>query len=585
MKKFLATILCLALLLSFAPQTFAAEIAYGVEGGNLYFDTTTGEILYADSTVTAAVIPSEIEGVAVSSIGSFAFNGCELLESVVIPDSVEKVSDHAFMGCDALETVEIGNGVKEIGAHAFLNCAKLTEVIFGASLEHIEGEAFAYCTSLQEIAIPASVTSIGYGAFADCSALTAFRVDEANTVYSSDASGVLFNKAKTMLLQCPGAFAGTYEIADTVTEIASGAFADCTGLTDVIVAQSVIYIGYGAFYNTGLYNDPSNWEDGVLYIDHCLISAIHDFTGECKIREGTVLIADSAFQFCFDLTGIQIPDSVRYINAHAFSETDITSVVLPEGLERIERGMFAYTFSLESVYIPASVTTIGEYAFHACRGLTDVYYGGTQEQWEEVVKQAKNDSLGNAKIHFSDENPEPIDNPFVDVAETDYYYDAVMWAVENGITNGVSETSFAPNENCSRGQIVTFLWRANGSPEPSATENPFADVAETDYYYDAVMWAVENGITNGVSETSFAPNAACTRGQVATFLWRASGKPSPVSKDNPFTDIMEEDYYYTAVLWAVENGITQGVGDGKFAPSDCCTRGQIVTFLYRSVSE
>ena len=177
------------------------------------------------------------------------------------------------------------------------------------------------------------------------------------------------------------------------------------------------------------------------------------------------------------------------------------------------------------------------------------------------------------------------ENPFVDVKEVDYFFVPVLWAVQKGITNGISATEFGPNNNCTRGQIVTFLWRACGSPEPTKTDNPFTDVKSADYYYKAVLWAVESGITNGMSTTTFEPNATCTRGQVATFLWRSQGKPAPESDNNPFNDVRNGEYYYDAVLWAVENNITNGTGVDTFSPDASCTRGQIVTFLYRALAK
>ncbi len=173
------------------------------------------------------------------------------------------------------------------------------------------------------------------------------------------------------------------------------------------------------------------------------------------------------------------------------------------------------------------------------------------------------------------------ENPFTDVKESDYFYDPVLWAVENQITNGISATAFGPNANCTRAQVVTFLWRAAGSPAPASSENPFTDVKESEYYYKAVLWAVENQITNGLSATSFGPNASCTRAQVVTFLWRADGATAPQGDGNPFKDIAFNDYFYNAVLWAVEKGITNGLSADKFGPNATCTRGQIVTFLYR----
>ena len=179
---------------------------------------------------------------------------------------------------------------------------------------------------------------------------------------------------------------------------------------------------------------------------------------------------------------------------------------------------------------------------------------------------------------------EPAENPFTDVKDGDYFLAPVLWAVEKGITAGTGNGQFSPNAACTRAQVVTFLWRAKGSPEPVTAISPFEDVADPDvYYYKAVLWACENGITAGVSETNFAPDDICTRGQVATFLHRTALTPSHAG-DNPFEDVTKGAYYYNAVLWAYENGITAGTGESSFSPNQNCTRGQIVTFLYRARS-
>ena len=169
---------------------------------------------------------------------------------------------------------------------------------------------------------------------------------------------------------------------------------------------------------------------------------------------------------------------------------------------------------------------------------------------------------------------------FRDVNQSDYYYDAVQWAVEKGITEGTSATTFSPDASCTRAQMVTFLYRAAGSPAPKSTVNPFKDVSSSDYYYNAVLWAIENGITTGVSADRFAPGATVSRAQTVTFLYRANG--SPAANGASFSDVAADEYYANAVAWAVQNGITTGTGNGKFSPNADCTRGQIVTFLYRS---
>ena len=174
---------------------------------------------------------------------------------------------------------------------------------------------------------------------------------------------------------------------------------------------------------------------------------------------------------------------------------------------------------------------------------------------------------------------------FTDVPADSFYYAPVAWAVAKGITTGATETTFNPDGVCQRAQVVTFLWRAAGSPEPTSTTNPFTDVKETDFFYKAVLWAVENKITNGTSATEFSPFAECNRAAVVTFLYRAMGTPEVTATDCPFTDVDVNAFYGPAVLWAVENEITNGMGDGTFGILRTCNRAQVVTFLYRAMAK
>lgn len=171
---------------------------------------------------------------------------------------------------------------------------------------------------------------------------------------------------------------------------------------------------------------------------------------------------------------------------------------------------------------------------------------------------------------------------FEDVASYHFFYYPVLWAVEKGVTDGATDTTFAPDNSCTRGQVVTFLWRAAGKPQPTSTTCNFTDVAKGAYYYDAVLWAVEKGITDGTSDTTFSPDATCTRGQVVTFLWRSAGQPNATADVSAFTDVTAAAYYYNPVRWAVQYGITDGTSDTTFSPDATCTRGQVVTFLYRT---
>ena len=184
------------------------------------------------------------------------------------------------------------------------------------------------------------------------------------------------------------------------------------------------------------------------------------------------------------------------------------------------------------------------------------------------------------EVIFMKANGNPQTGVFVDVATGSYYEDAVDWAVGNGITQGTDDTHFSPDGICPRAQAVTFLWRAAGSPKPETRTMPFADVPVGSYYYDAVLWAVENGIAKGTSDTTFSPNMTCTRAQIVAFLWRSEKSPA-AGTANPFADVKSTAYYADAVLWAVKENITRGTTNTTFSPDADCTRSQIVTFLWR----
>ena len=197
---------------------------------------------------------------------------------------------------------------------------------------------------------------------------------------------------------------------------------------------------------------------------------------------------------------------------------------------------------------------------------------------QEVVPALGHDWKGTS-CQRCDANRE---NPFDDVADGSFYIDPVLWAVENGITNGATATTFNPNGTCLRAHVVTFLHRAAGNPAPDSNKNPFTDVKSSDFFYQPVLWAVEKGITNGTTATTFGSYANCNRAAVVTFLWRAAGEPEPESTNNPFVDIKTTDFFYKPVLWAVEQGITNGVDATHFGPATDCNRAQVVTFLYRA---
>lgn len=342
------------------------------------------------------------------------------------------------------------------------------------------------------------------------------------------------------------------------------------------------------------------------------------------VEDGITAIGERAFSHLTALKTVSLPESLKILDEWSFyNDKALTEIVIPEGVRSIESAAFYGCSLLETVWLPSTLKTIGFQAFHDCNLLSDIYYNGTSDDWN-AIKLETNEEIDNATIHYNsapaptptpepkptptpapkptptpDPKPTPTPapkptptpapapgakNPFTDVAKDQYYYEPVLWAVNHTpqITAGTSATTFSPAATCTRGQVVTFLWRAAGCPEPKSTSNPFTDVQSSDYFFKAVLWAAEKGVTAGTSATTFSPNDPCTRAHVVTFLWRANNKPA-ASGANPFSDVKAGEYYTDAVLWAVARNITQGTSATTFSPANPCTRGQIVTFLYRAM--
>ena len=337
-----------------------------------------------------------------------------------------------------------------------------------------------------------------------------------------------------------------------VISVGQCTFSGCDTVTSVEIPFEVTWIGTSAF---------SCCES--------LESVLFDYNLES--------ISGDAFFGCVSLKTVDLPQFVTYIGERSFYMcSSLRRVTSRGGLETIDKWSFKDCYSLESITLPDTLKKVCDSAFSGCESLKKVYYTGSEEDWNKITIEKGNEALKDAEIVFGYELPS-----FKDVKTNAYYCDPVLWAVENGITKGTGKKSFSPEEVCSRAQIVSFLWRAAGSPEPKSNNCPFGDVDKSEYYYDAVLWAVENKITEGTGKTTFSPGEPCTRGQIVTFLWRADGSLEPKGSNCPFGDLQKDRYYYSAVIWASENGITAGTSDNAFSPSVACTRGQVVTFLHR----
>ena len=631
------------------------------DDGVLFNKEKTALITYpCGKTDTSYTIPS-----GVTSIGENAFNHCTSLESVTIPSGVQTIGNSAFFNCTSLASVAIPSSVTSIGDEAFVDCTSLASVTIESGLQTIGNSAFQGCTRLASVEIPDSVTAIGNQAFRDCTGL-------ANVTIPSSVKTIEYYA----FLGCTGLKSVT--IPHSVTAIGNNAFQNCRSLESVTIESGVQTIGYRAFEGcTGL--KSVTIPDSVTSIELGVFIGCTSLAN-VTIPDSVTSIGVGAFDSCTSLASVVIPNRVTSIGEYAFYNcTSLASIFLPNGLTvesaRIPNTATQVRYSLdadkvtiteitlgtdkEKVDIPdtisgCSVVAVAE-AYHPYVGNhTHKYSGGTcalcgyikpssnsgSSTYTITLEPANNGDVTSSHktaskgttvtltvvpdkgytletLTVTDKNGNEIEltdkgdgkytfkmpgskvtvkatfmednsmlNFFVDVFPGDYYYDAVLWAAENGITGGVDDTHFAPNAPCTRAQAVTFLWRATGCPAPQSNAMPFTDVAEGSYYHDAVLWAVENGITKGTSDTAFSPNATCTRAQIMTFIYRSEqaqggGMQGAWMFQNPFSDVDLESYYGEAVMWAVANGVTSGTSDTTFSPNANCTRAQIVTFLYR----
>ncbi len=553
---------------------------------------------YNCGSLTDVTIPDSVK-----SIWSYAFYNCWSLTNVNIPDGVTGIWDHVFYGCSSLKSISIPDSVTSIEEYAFYHCTSLTSLTLPESLTSLGNNAFQTCSSLTSISLPNSLTSIGSSAFWDCTSLESVEISDIAAWCEISFANQYANPLNYAYnLYVNGNLVTDLVIPDGVTEIKSRAFQNCTSLKCVTIPSSVERIESSAFYGC------SNLE--TVYFGYGLrFIRKYAFNG-CSALESAYYTGsedDWNRRVTIDTPNEYILGARLHFDYHF----PVPIKVEPKAATCTENGNTEYwqcsvcgklysdekcknEISLETViisalghdyndYVTAPTCTEEGYTNHICTLCGDSYIDSYVDALgHDFGKDGNTEKC--SRCGEKNPNSKPTVN-FKDVPDNAYYADAVAWAVANNITAGTSSTTFSPEDGCTRGQVVTFLWRAAGSPEPTGTKNPFRDVKSDAYYYKAVLWAVENGITSGTSSTTFSPGDVCTRGQIVTFLWRANGKPAPSKTSNPFKDVKASDYYYDAVLWAVEKGITLGTDATHFSPSDTCTRGQVVTFLYRAVKE
>ena len=549
--------------------------------------TTIGRYAFSWMNFTDVTLPSTMY-----EIGDGAFQSCTELKNINLPEGLAKLGEFVFEDCTSLEQIQIPSTLAEISWGAFYGCG-LTSIVIPDTVTDIQDYAFIYCSNLKNVTLSDNLITIGSRCFEGCTSLTEIELPDTLAEISWDC----FAESGLVHIRIP----------DSVTQIGARAFKNCKELVSVTLPDNLEYILDNAFYGCSSLN-AITLPDTVKEIQYSAFS--------CSGLVSAVLpgslteLSDSLFEGCPNLEAVLIPDSVTTIDDTAFADCPNVTIYcynlsfahmyaeaygIPYEILEDEPNTPVYninvtcgnggTATITPNPSPANRYVVLEVQPDKSYALSKVRYQCISDPNMELAYEQISDTVIVFFMPASDVEMEiyftALESPFKDVKETDYFYEPVLWAVSYGITAGVGNERFAPNDPCTRAQVVTFLWRAAGEPEPVSGNNPFKDVKASDYYYKAVLWAVENGITAGTSANKFSPTAPCTRAQVVSFLWRAAGEPDPFHGYNPFTDVKPSDYYSTAVMWAVENRITAGMTNTTFAPGNTCTRGQVVSFLYR----
>ncbi|MEF2813986.1 MAG: leucine-rich repeat protein [Oscillospiraceae bacterium] len=585
--------------------------------------TSIGDVAFSFCTSLASVtIPD-----SVTSIGRHAFQYCTSLTSVTIPNGVTSIGDSAFSYCASLTSVTIPDSVTSIGWSAFAGCTSLTSVTIPDSVTSIGSLAFSGCTSLTSVTVPDSVTSIGDAAFASCTSLTGIWVAEGSSHYASDASGVLFNKDKTTLVQCPGAFSGSYAIPDSVTSIGHCAFEDCASLTSVTIPDSVTSIGHYAFegcrsltdvYFTGT---ESAWNSIAIgaandalknaNIHYNYVSHTHSYkdvvTAPTCTTKGytthTCACGDSYVDTYVDALG-HAWDNGKVTKEPTETESGVKTFTCTRcGETKTETiPKLTHEHSYKAVVTAPTCTSKG-YTTHTCAcgdSYVDAYVDALGHAWDngKVTKEPTETETGVktfACTRCGETKTETIPATGSDVDVTEMFsdvtknwaYPGIQYCVTHQLMSGVGGNLFAPKMTTTRAQIVQILYNLEGEPKVSGT-TPFTDLTQN-WYKDAVLWAYQTGVVSGTSATTFAPDLPVTREQIAVILMEYMTRVLKLERTWTPADLSVfpdagsvSGWAKDALADAVALGLISGASNGGqtyLNPQGSATREQVATIL------
>ena len=524
------------------------------------------------SKLESLVIPD-----SVTAIGKSAFENCAALKRITLPKSITKLEALTFSGCAALAEIALPDGLKALGEKVFSGCAALKSVKIPAEVTVIPTEAFSGCSSLESITIPKNVSHINERAFDGCTALK--KVDYLGS--DTDWSQVTKETGNNALDNAEKSFTRTdheHKYTDTVippTCTERGCTVHLCACGDKREDSYTPPLGHsyrdGICVRCGILDpnrDTQHEHDFIPTVTKptCMTEGFTTYAcscGECYTKDYVSAVGHKTqlqnTKAAGCMTGGYTDDEVCTVCGKVFKQGSV---------------IFALGHDPQPARVKAPTCTESGYT-----GDLICMRCGDMTQIGKTVAAAGHKFFGGVCYVCGAKGAEAVPE-FDDVKPGAFYFDAVQWAVKNGITNGTGKSTFSPNTVCSRYQIVMFLWRAAGQPEAKAAVS-FADVKPGDIFYEAVQWAVERGITKGTSSTSFSPFAPCTRGQIVTFLYRSAGSPT-ISGACDFSDVSAGSFCHDAVIWASSEGITKGTSAERFSPNEGCTRAQVVTFLYRA---
>ena len=529
------------------------------------------------SAFAASGVESVSMSDAVTAVGEGAFSNCSKLKSVVLPKGLKELKKSLFSGCSALEAISIPDSVKTLGEGVFSGCAALKEVKIPGEVTVIPKNAFSGCAALESVSIPASVTAIKEAAFDRCTALKNVtflgKDDEWGKVTIAGKNDALDSATKNFPNH-------THSYVDTVTAptcTANGYTVHKCSCGDTKTDSYTKMLGHsyqgGICVRCGVLEDHKHDFKQTVTAPTCISEGFTTYTCACgeSYKKNYVSALEHKPELKNEkkagcLKGGYTGDEVCTVCGKVFKAG---SVILALG------------HSTELRNEKAATCVNGGYT----GDLVCVRCGDIIEQGRATAATGHKFFGGKCSVCDAQESGSRSveTKSFDDVIPGTFYYDAVMWAVKNNITKGTGASTFSPGDGCTRFQIVTFLWRACGCPT-AATAASFSDVSPSDSFCEAVRWAVERGITKGTGGSSFSPYATCTRAQIVTFLYRAAGSPT-VNSGIRFFDVAPNAFCRDAVVWATERGITNGTSDTTFSPDATCTRAEVVTLLYRTLNK